>query len=283
MGFVDSCGRSIPDLNGRSYAVGKGTHLWGSISPTEPSPENWVDPSGGTQIFHNCLPSGGLFQITTTAVEYRREGEGNLFPLPDGALTITPPGIEPATRRTVMQLKVVADDGVDRRVFEMDANQSVTIVAQNVCVDWMGPAGTVNVQGMGDAQRALLPRTGLVIDSFLGISVSRIETPAGSNSTCLLTKHLFVPQNTQRVIEIPSYAQAVTIFQQPLIGAASVSWTQWVGNPAGISGAIAVAALPFQPGLRKTQLEPIGNASYLQTDLDNTGDRFFSLVFVIRP
>lgn len=162
----------------------------------------------------------------------------------------------------------------------MDANQSITIVAQDVCIDWLGPAGTRDVQGWNAEQRANAPLSGLAIDCFLDISLTRIESAPGANSTVTLTKHLFVPAATIGAIAIPAYAQSVTISQEPTLGTASVMWTQIYGNPAFLT----LAALPFIPGQRQTtQQSLLSNASHLRTDIDPDFARFFTLAWVIRP
>lgn len=284
-----TCDESAPQpLGARSYAVGRGVHYWGSIAPDPASQETYVDPIDlGNQVFHPCTFPPGLWQVTTTAVEYRRLiDEGTALPLDEPAYSQTPPGVEPATRRTVFQLQVTADDGVDKRVFECDANQSFTIVAQSVCMGWMGPTGAINVQYLNATQRALFPRSGMVIDAFLGASLSRIEASPGSNSEIILTKHLWVPAATRASIAIPAYARGVTIYQEPTLGSASVMWTQTLGDPNGVSGSMTIASLPFIAGARRTQQESVlPNTTHLWTDItpEIDGNRFFTLRFVIRP
>ena len=174
--------------------------------------------------------------------------------------------------------------GSPNRMFDMDANQSITVVAQSVCVDWLGPPGTLDVQYFTAAQRAAVPLTGMVVDSFLGVSLSRIEESPGENSTAVLTRHLYVPAATRGSIQIPPYAQEVTIYQAPTLGISSVMWTQTYGDPNGLSGSMAIGALPFIVGQRRTQQEStIPNASHLWTDIDPDTDRFYTLSFTIRP
>lgn len=262
----------------------KELHLYGSVAPTTGLWPEWADPVSGPQFMRFCEPTPqGLFQITTTAIEYRRvltEGE-DLQPLPDRAISEIPAGVGPFTRRTVMQLEILASDGVDTRLFQMDANQSICIVAQEICVRWMGPPNTRDVMGLLGTER-VLPRNGLVIDAFVGCAVSRIEVPPGDNSTVICTKHLFVPATEQGIAIIPPYAKSVTIYQEPTQGVASVMWTQLVGDPATAS--LSMGALPFIAGQRKTQpgIE-LGNVTHLQSDIDPDNGRFFTLVYAVRP
>ena len=298
----DECLAPALRMGARSIVVGAKTiHLWGSVAPGG-TVATWLDPPLSSepvesQIFNVCSDAAaGLWQITSTAVEYRRNvSETPTLPLPDSAIRQIPAGIAPYTKRTVMGLRVWANDGADLRQFDMDANQSVAIVAQSVCIAWTGPrntvgtdiANTVEILGMPDPMRERAPigtRTGMVIDAFLGVSLSRIEQQPGDNSVVLCTRHLFVASGTRGSIEIPPYADEVTIYQEPTLGASSVMWTQTLGDPNGGSGSIALASLPFILGERRTDQESIlPNVSHLQTDLDNTGNRFFTLVFRCRP
>lgn len=272
----------------RSFPVGaKGAHLFGSIATDGNEPQaTYADPSIFGALWRDCI-SGipGLWQITTTAKEYRRLiTEAGVVALPDTAISDIPAGVAPFTRRTVVQARVQANDGADERVFDMDANQSIAIVAQEVCVYWLGPSGMVDLLHFTAAQRNAITRSGMVIDCFFGLSLSRIEQQPGSNESVTLTRHLFVPATTRGSIAIPSYARAVTIFQEPTLGTSSVMWTQTLGDPNGGSGFMTLAALPFIPGERKTEPEELlPNASHLWSDVDNQFDRFFTISWLIRP
>jgi len=286
MGHLDPCETSARIFSGRSsVAGGKGLHLWGAVAPITGLQSAYVEAGAGFQIFNDCPKSPGLWQITSAVAEYvRQSGEGSLLPLDETALTQTPVGVQPSHRRTQIQLRVNASDGTSGRMFDMDANQSITVVAQSVCVDWLGPPGTLDVQYFTAAQRAAVPLTGMVVDSFLGVSLSRIEESPGENSTAVLTRHLYVPAATRGSIQIPPYAQEVTIYQAPTLGISSVMWTQTYGDPNGLSGSMAIGALPFIVGQRRTQQEStIPNASHLWTDIDPDTDRFYTLSFTIRP
>lgn len=285
------CQPPLTDFSGRAAVVQqRGFHLWGSIAP-DGTVATYTDPTEEGQVAKDCREAdGGAWQITTTAREYRRlVTEGTALPLPDTAFSQIPPGVDPFTRRTVVQLRVFASGGSGLREFEMDANQSIVIVAQDVCVKWLGPDGPGgtpmrDVQNLGAVERNL-PRTGLVIDAFLNVALERIETDPGSNSEALLTKHLFVPEGERGSIAIPAYAREVTIYQEPTLGTSSVMWTQTLGDPNGIVPSfLTLASLPFIVGERKTEPEAIlPNASHLWSDIDNDADRFFTLVFLVRP
>lgn len=296
MDHGNNCAPDLTGFAGRSEPVASRIfHLWGSISPGGDQ-STYLDPTRSAPVANMCRGhDGGVWQITTTAKEYRRlVEEGTALPLLDTAISDVPVGVDPFTRRTVVQLRVYASDGVDEREFEMDANQSITIVAQDVCAYWLGPRGETaggadDNTGMRDVLNLQgpernLPRSGMVIDAFLGVSVSRIEQPPGHNSEVLLTKHLFVPEGERGSIAIPAYANRVTIYQEPTLGSSSVMWTQTLGDPNGVSGFMTLAALPFIVGERKTEPEAIlPNASHLWSDIDNDADRFFTLVWTIRP
>lgn len=282
-----NCVFDLAGFHGRSLDVGgKMLHLWGVVSPDTDVAGSFRNTVPGPQFFRKCPPaSAGLWQITTSAVEYRRDTRNQpLDPLPDSAISLLPGGtVAPFTRRTITQLQVSANDGVDQRIFEMDANQSITIVAQDVCVRWMAPEGTVDVLSLPGEQLANLGRVGAVFDAFLGTSISRIESTPGNNSSAALTRYLFVPAGVRASLEIPSYAQDVTIYQDPSFGTSAVMWTMMWGDPNVGSAAIPLAALPFLPGLRRTAPTPLPNASHLWTDIDPDFGRFFTLRWTIRP
>lgn len=268
----------LPVVLGRSFSLGQRySHLWASFSAE--NHDTYADPVSGPQFFRDCADVGpGLFQITTTAVSYiRNVGEVPTLPVANIVNTQVPAGLN-FTRRTQFQLRVFANDGVDIRQFDMDANQSLAIVAQDVCIDWLGPPGTQDV-----SVTAGTTRVGLVQDCFLGAALSRIEGTPGANSTAILTRHLFVPADDQLSIEIPPYATEVTIYQEPTLGNSAVMWTQTAGDLNSAAGGLSMATLPFIPGQRRTQQQSIlGNCTHLQSDAD-TEDRFFTLVWTIRP
>lgn len=273
---------------GRSVVLGsKHAHLWGSSGSA---------PTGGDVALLNNVqgdifvpmctpPRGGLFQITAAAREIQRNFEEGLpaQPLSDQALGAPPAGVGPVSQRTQIALRITANDGTSLRQFDMDANQSIVVCAQNVCVWWIGPNGTVDVQNWTDAQRAAVTRTGFVFDAYLEVGVSRIECSPGDNSSVLLTQYLVSAAQSTPSIAIPAYAKEVTIYQNSQ-GAASAAWTQWIGDPNGTGGFAQVGVIPFIPGARKTQPSiELGHATHLQCDVDNDNARFFTLVWTIRP
>lgn len=277
--LIESDGRVVEvPVFGRSFSLGQRySHLWASFSAE--NQDTYADPVSGPQFFHDCQDLGpGLFQITTTAVSYiRNVGEVPTLPLANTANTQVPAGLN-FTRRTQFQLRVFANDGVDIRQFDMDANQSVVVVAQDVCVAWLGPPGTQDVSVTAGSTRV-----GLVQDCFIGAALSRVEESPGNNSSVILTRHLYVPEETQLSVEIPSYATEVTIYQEPTLGNSAVMWTQTAGNLNSATGGMSMAALPFIPGQRRTQQQSIlGNCTHLQSDVDSE-ERFFTLVWTIRP
>lgn len=223
----------------------------------------------------------GLWQVTTSVTEYLRSAqEGTLNPLQEQALNDPALGL-PAnfSRRSQIKLRIQCSDGVSKRQLDMDMNQSVMVVARKLCASWLYPAGTIDVTGL-QTEGAAFSRSGFVLDSFVGVSFTRCEEALGTE-TAIFTTHLFVAAGAQGVAPIPAYARSVTIYQAASIGNASVMWTQTYGNPSVAS--IEIGALPFIAGARKTQPEEIvPDAQFLRSDIDNA-DRFFTLVWSIRP
>lgn len=278
--MVDPGVRCDPPYTGRSLPLGqRNVQLWASFLPVDGDYASYADPSDGAQFFRDCRYGGpGFHQITTTVISYiRNVGEVPTGPLPQTAFSQPPAGLN-FTRRTQFQLRVVASDGVDTRQFDMDANQSISIVAQDVCIEWLGPSGALDLT---NTNAAAPTRTGVVEDCFLGVNISRIEAAPGDNSTAVLTRHLYVPENEQRSIAIPPYATEVTIYQEPVLGGAATQWSQTIGDLNSAAGGLSVASLPFIAG-RRTQPTPVGNCTHLRSDLD-AAERFFTLVWTIRP
>lgn len=275
----------VPFL-GRSVGIGsKYAHLWGASATPAATQANLLNNVQGDIFVPVCDSPGGLFQITTTAREFQRNsGEGNLLPLSDQAVGNPPAGTDPPTSRTQVAIRIIANDGTSQRQFDMDANQSICVVAHSVCVWWLAPLDTRDVQNWNDTQRLTVRRTGFVFDAYIAAAVSRIEAPPGDNSSVLLTQYLVSAAGTTPSIPIPNYAKAVTIYQASTAGVSSVAWTQWLGDPNGAAGSIEIGALPFLPGLRKTQPNSeLGHATHLRADIDPNTARLFTLVWTIRP
>jgi hypothetical protein len=154
--------------------------------------------------------------------------------------------------------------------------------ADRVCVDWLGP---VNMYDVSDITPGMVPPArgpGFVVDEWLGISLVRMEESVGSN-TVTLTTHIFVPAGTQGVITVPPFATEVTVYQDPTLGAAAVSWTMMYGNPTILGNVIPIGVIPFIAGARKSMENiELPDVTHIQTDADNS-DRFFTMRWTIRP
>lgn len=273
-------------LGGRARDVSCSTrrvHLWSVVATSNATPHaTYAIPFIETEeILDAC--DHGLWQISTSAVEYvRSTGVGTLNPLSDEALNDPSlGGGATQSRRTEMKLRVRASDGATPRLFDIDLNQSVMVVARKICAALLVPPGAIDVNNQPTGAAAFA-RSGFVADSFVGLSFTRCEEAPGDNSDAILTTHLFVAAGLQGVATIPPFAREVTIYQAATIGNASVMWTQHYGNPAVAS--IEIGALPFIAGARKTQSEIVlPDAQFLRSDIDGAADRFYTLVWSIRP
>lgn len=257
-----------------------GFHLWGRYATDSSDPAaSWLQPVAEIPIGRPCLDLPGLFQVCTAVHEYRRvDREGALLPLPDTAWSTIPAGVTPYTTRTLLKVRVMAVDGVDARYFMMDANASVAVQADTCCAWIVVPTGTRDVNSLVGDQRNL-PLDGLVFDSFIGASISRIENTPGNNSSVPFTQQFYVPATESRTIEIPAYAQELTVYQS-LLGNPATIW-EWMLDTGGAF--VGLGALPFDGGTRRTGAADVGAATHLQTDVDPDTDRFFMLRWTIRP
>lgn len=260
-------------------------HVWAALATDVANPySSFASPfveAQGFEIEDAC--DHGLWQITTSVVEYlRSSGEGTLNPLP--ALAINDPSLGGgATRqmRSVIKLRANVSDGAGPRELNMDMNQSVGVVSRKICSRLLTPAGARDVNNNNNTAGPEFALSGFVIDSFVTVAFTRMETPV-NNNTAIFTTRTFSAAGTQTPIQIPPFARAVTVYQAAGTGAASVMWTQHLGNPSVAS--IEIGALPFIAGTRTTQQESINpDASFLRTDLDALNDRFYTLVWSIRP
>lgn len=270
-------------IHGRAsnHAFKGPTHLWGQVATLVATPQATYQSFVPINTALDACDHG-LWQITTTAVEYMRSSGDGLNPLPDAAYSdplVAGAFANNRTTRTQIKIRVRADDGVGLRQFAMDANQSLCIVAKRLCVDWLVPPGTRDVTNL-DTSGSSFELTEWVLDSFVGVSLTRAESPPGNANTATLTTHQFVTGTTVANIQIPDYATEVTVYQTSA-GSAATTWQQHYGNPAVAS--FEIGMLPFTGGARRTQpLQLLPDASFLRTDTD-AADRFFTLVWSIRP
>lgn len=297
--MLDGRGADCEDMRGRVARRGvfKGAmHLFGSVSPNrELAQIGYLPiPEAGSGWWPKCPPAAACastWLVSTTGDEIQRsiseEAVGplheNLF-LPQNAL---PAGASRSIGRTQIKAVITANTGSGERRFFADVGQAIEIQADTVSVDWMAPSDETNqFFDVGMAGKRPTPEptaVGIVIDARVGVEVALIENPIGLFDV-VFTNHLVVPLNTRGTIPVPPFARAVTINQAATLGAASVQWEMHYGDPALLATTVEHGAIPFIPGLRKT--EPgieLGDTTHLRTDTDANANRFFTLRWTIRP
>lgn len=163
--------------------------------------------------------------------------------------------------------------------FTFDIGQAIELYGFSVDVDILAPAGTLEVSDSVPATLALTA-TGLVFDAALGIEVLAIETSLG-NITGRLTQHLVVLATAQPTIAVPRNAIRLRILQSA-VGAASPTWNRFIGDPA-VHASLNIGPINFVGRISTLQSTEIGDATHLQTDVDAVNNRFYTLIWEIRP
>lgn len=175
-----------------------------------------------------------------------------------------------------MRLDVVGRYGSQRLVVDTNS-PPFEVTGRGITATLLVPATHVQIV-TGAEQLAF--GAGTVIDSLVGIALSRIEQSSGKR-VATLTDHLTAALNVQATIQVPPKARDVTIYQTAG-GVASPSWQMIWGDVA--TGVVA-GNLPFiAGGLRRTeQLSIPPNVTLLQTDNDPLNARAWTLVWSIHP
>lgn len=162
----------------------------------------------------------------------------------------------------------------------LDIGQAIELYGFSVDVDILGPLGTVEVSSSVPATMLVERGPGLVADAVLAVEILAIEAPLG-NREARLTQHVFVAANTQSSIPIPYAAVGLRILQTAA-GAASTFWTRLIGDPA-IHPSLEVGQVTFTNRISDVRASEIGDATTLRTDVDAVNDRFYTLIWRIRP
>lgn len=277
------------DLGGRVKYGPEGIaqrHLFGSVASPNAAQNQYATFDQAEGHREVCVAGGHgcarTYVVSLTGREIQRSSnDGSFAPLPLQAFDQLPAGAVLAPR-SQLKFRISAQLHSGQRQFFADAGQSFEIQANCICIDWWAPSAFVEVTDRTLA--TISEQSGFVIDALLGASAAAIEDPIGMPSLTFTT-HLVVTAGTQGVVQIPPFATDVTIYQAFTLGTASTMWTQWYGDPSVLAPAIEMGAMPFLPGLRKTQPEMVlPDATHLQSDIAADGaDRLFTLRWTCRP
>ncbi len=221
-----------------------------------------------------------LWRLRTSAIGIQRFTAGALSPiqlnefnrseLPAGAS-------EGGSGFFKVLLKIGSTTGATSS-FMIDVGETLEIYAFRVDMSLIGPTGAVEVT---PGNRNTLENPGLVVDVQIGASLLAIEESI-DNRDAKLTQHLSVLQNTQGTISVPRGAVSLRIIQG-IRGSNSGNWTRHVGDPAILATTFTTGTIAFLNRASTESHSAIGDETHLQTDQNNASDRFFTLVWTIRP
>jgi hypothetical protein len=269
--------------------AGKTIRLFGSIfNPA--SPDGYIAPDrivGEWQhhIRDDCECGAVVIQTSVTEILRSSTEPAALTPLPLVAYASPnsnlPAGATRAVGRSQVKLRLSAEISTIGRQWFQDAGQTIEVLADCVSVSYFAPSNFVEITAANETSTTIQAH-GLVIDTQISVSICRLEQSIGIPSVAY-TQNLFVPAESSLTIAVPPFATEVLIYENAL-GAASTAWTQWYADPAVTAGAVQAGLLPFIPGQRRTQQETlIPDVTHLQTDADLNADRFFTLLWTVRP
>jgi hypothetical protein len=209
-----------------------------------------------------------LWRVRSTGREVLRYSAAGVNPLPRDQIEVT-------HYKKVIKLQSRA---LTTRL-TLDIGQTIELYGFSLDVDILGPPGMAEVS-TSVAESLTVERTGLVSDAVLAVEILAIEAPLG-NREARFTQHLYVENNTQPVIAIPFGAIGLRVLQTAGGGAAT-TWNRFIGDPS-IHSSLAVGQITFTNRISDVRSSEIGDATHIQVDLDAINDRFFTLIWRIRP
>lgn len=281
---VDLCnllGRVEPPPRGPSLQVfgqiATGTGIAQDLRPQR-------DPVlGAGQVYGARSASMRMRRIRTSGIQVTRESaQTPVRPLARDQITA-----EDGSRRTPnFSLLVSASTPEGFTQFRMDAGETLDMLCGAVNISVCGPQGSVLVPGTGGAE--IDPVAGIIGDALIGMSVSCIESAAGTHSRVIFSEIYRLPANVATAIPVPSYARACKaeiVYRAGLGGGPSSEW-YFTADPAG---ALRVGRLEWNGGATAStdETEDCGTASFLLTDILNdgeqSGDRVVALFWQIEP
>ncbi len=281
-----------PVLLGRAFCASGSysVHLFGAVNPSVVgAPATYTTfPERRALNRTDCKrrKGAGWYRAVIAGKEVQRSGTfGPLTDLsifsggpPDlPGVPVFPAGIVASmSGRSEVKVSLGINDGTNDRWLSFDVGQSIDFVAACATAVFHAPAGYLDV---ATAVPPVPPQTGLLIDAYVSVHFWEIEEPLQFRGH--LTRHLFVPADTQVVIPVPDGAREVQIVQST-IGDAAAVFTLWYGDPTILAAATEHGTLAFEPGLRQTPIKFVGDSTHLRSDLAET-DRFFTVVWQIEP
>lgn len=162
--------------------------------------------------------------------------------------------------------------------FIIDVGQTLDIYAYSVNTSLVGPTGMEEVT---PGNIGTLTASGLTLDARIGAALLQVEESV-SNKEAKFTQHIIVLNSTQSVIAVPNGAVSVRIIQSPA-GPNSGDWTRFIGAPGILTTPFPTGRIAFFQGGSIAEHWEVGDETHLQTDQNNNVDRFFTLVWTIRP
>jgi hypothetical protein len=219
-----------------------------------------------------------LWRIVSTVAEVQRHSgqENFLTPLSEAAI------LQLGNSRSLLKLRIKVsemgfEDGLGGRTFVIDAGSSLELWGAGVDVAYLKPAAVSQIQSPALALQA----SNSVIDGLIGVQILGIEAPLGHGAP--LTDYRGVAAGDTLALTIPQGAKDVTIYQSAA-GAASLTWQWFYGDPSGGLNMWPLGDLPFIAGQRRTHtISVVPGATHIVSDVAALTDRFFTVVWTIRP
>lgn len=252
----------------------KQIQYFGAIGTGTPATFPIVDRVRGASWL-NGYGKPRLWRVVSMVQEVQRFTQGSLPPLQPGMI------LADGVYRSLLRLGIsVSEMGFEagtggRGPFLIDAGESLELWGTGVRVNWIAPAG-INENAPAPPE---LAATGLVLDGMLGVKIIGIETPLGH--TAKLTDYRGILANARATIQVPAGASDVTIYQSSL-GVASAAWL-WNYGTFALPG-FELGQIPFIAGQRRSHTISVApSATHIVSDVDANNDRFFTVVWTIRP
>ena len=224
-----------------------------------------------------CGPSERLWRIRATGLELQRESGDGLPPL--GRSVILGSGGIPAGASQggslTFKVRIEACSVSGNYTFDIDCGQPIEVFAESVNATILGPANGFLVTPATE----LLTLQGTLLDAVIATAINGAEESLGQRQAHL-TQHFVVEAESQLSIPVPRYARRMQIYTGS--GPNPAQWTRWIGDPAVITG-LRTGTVDFNGPNSVLESAAVGDETHLQTDNALNDDRFFTIVWTIRP
>jgi hypothetical protein len=217
-----------------------------------------------------------LWRVRSMGAELQRSSADGQAPLTETAIVgpATPAGASRSNTVTFKtRVRVQSQTGFYE--FDMDMGQPVEVFGKSVRAVVLGPSNGFQVTPTTQSNTL----QGIVLDAVVRIGINAAEVSLGQTAV-RLTSHHFVLRNTRVTIAVPRFARALKIYTG--VGAMPASWERHIGDPAIITS-LLTGTVDFAGPTSIDASNQVGDETHLRTDLDANNDRFFTIVWTIKP